>query len=110
MTLKVQERRSQVAALRLVGVSRKTLLSWLILEAALVSVFGGILGIGIGSLASRLINGFYQRAYQTTLEFSIVTTETVWIGLVLAVSLGLIAGAVGAVRLLQVDALAEVGR
>ncbi|MGB5301581.1 MAG: FtsX-like permease family protein [Gemmatimonadota bacterium] len=110
MTLKVQERRSQVAALRLVGVSRKTLLSWLILEAALVSVFGGILGIGIGSLASRLINGFYQRAYQTTLEFSIVTTDTVWIGLVLAVSLGLIAGAVGAVRLLQVDALAEVGR
>lgn len=110
MTLKVQERRSQVAALRLVGVSRKTLLSWLILEAALVSVFGGILGIGIGSLASRLINGFYQRAYQTTLEFSIVTTETVWIGLLLAVSLGLIAGAVGAVRLLQVDALAEVGR
>jgi putative ABC transport system permease protein len=110
MTLKVQERRSQVAALRLVGVSRATLLSWLILEAALVSVFGGILGIGIGSLASHLINGFYQRAYQTTLEFSIVTTETVWIGLVLAVSLGLIAGAVGAVRLLQVDALTEVGR
>jgi putative ABC transport system permease protein len=110
MTLKVQERRSQVAALRLVGVSRNTLLSWLILEAALVAVIGGILGIGIGSLASRLINGFYQRAYQTTLEFSIVTSETVWIGLVLAISLGLVAGAVGAVRLLQVDPLEEVGR
>lgn len=110
MTLKVQERRSQVAALRLVGVSRGTLLSWLILEAALVSILGGILGIGIGGLASRAINGFYQRAYETTLEFSIVTAETVWLGLVLAVALGLGAGVVGAVRLLQVDALQEVGR
>ena len=110
MTLKVQERRTQVAALRLVGVSRQTLLAWLLLEAALVSVVGGILGIGIGSLASLLINEFYQRAYQTTLEFSVVTGGTVRLGLVLAVVLGLLAGAVGALRLLQVDPLQEVGR
>lgn len=110
MTLKVQERRSQVAALRLVGISRRTLLSWLLLEAALVSAIGGLLGIGIGRLASRLINGFYQRAYETTLEFSIVTDETIRLGLVLAVVLGLLAGAVGAVRLLQVEALEEIGR
>jgi len=110
MTLKVQERRAQVAALRLVGISRRTLLSWLMLEAALVSGIGGILGIGIGRFASGVINGFYQRAYQTTLEFSIVTAANVRIGLALAIALGLVAGAVGAVRLLQVDALEEVGR
>ena len=110
MTLKVQERRAQVAALRLVGISRRTLLAWLMLEAALVSAIGGVLGIGIGRLASRLINEFYQRAYQTTLEFSIVTGETSRLGLVLAIVLGLVAGGVGAVRLLQVNALEEVGR
>lgn len=110
MTLKVQERRSQVAALRLVGISNRTLLSWLMLEAALVSAIGGLLGIGIGRLASSTINAWYQRAYATTLEFSIVTGETITIGLVLAIVLGLIAGGVGAVRLLQVDALEEVGR
>lgn len=110
MTLKVQERRAQVAALRLVGISRRTLLAWLMVEAALVAVLGGVLGIGIGRLASGLINAFYQRAYQTTLEFSIVTDETVAVGLALAVVLGLLAGAVGALRLLQVDALEEVGR
>ena len=110
MTLKVQERRSQVAALRLVGISNRTLLSWLMVEAALVSAIGGLLGIGIGRLASATINAWYQRAYGTTLEFSIVTGETIAIGLVLAVVLGLVAGAVGAVRLLQVDALEEVGR
>jgi predicted lysophospholipase L1 biosynthesis ABC-type transport system permease subunit len=110
MTLKVQERRAQVAALRLVGISNRTLLSWLMLEAALVSAIGGLFGIGIGRLASSTINAWYQRVYATTLEFSIVTRETVAIGLLLAVVLGLVAGGVGAVRLLQVDALEEVGR
>lgn len=110
MTLKVQERGSQVAALRLVGISRRTLLSWLMLEAALVSVIGGLLGIGIGRAASAAINAWYQRAYDTTLAFSLVTGETVAIGLALAIVLGLVAGGVGAVRLLQVDALQEVGR
>lgn len=110
MTLKVQERRSQVAALRLVGVSNRTLLSWLMLEAALVSAIGGVLGIAIGRAASGVINAYYQRVYATSLEFSIVTGDTVAIGLALAVVLGLIAGGVGSVRLLQVDALEEVGR
>jgi putative ABC transport system permease protein len=110
MTLKVQERRSQVAALRLVGISSRTLLSWLMVEAALVSTIGGLLGIAIGRVASATINSWYQRAYDTTLEFSLVTAETVAIGLALAIVLGLIAGGVGAVRLLQVNALEEVGR
>ena len=110
MTLKVQERRSQVAALRLVGISNRTLLSWLMLEAALVSALGGVLGIAIGRAASGVINAYYQRVYATTLDFSIVTGETIAIGLALAVVLGLIAGGVGSVRLLQVDALEEVGR
>jgi len=110
MTLKVQERRSQVAALRLVGISNRTLLSWLMLEAALVSAIGGVLGIAIGRIASGVINAYYQRVYATTLDFSIVTGETIGIGLVLAIVLGLIAGGVGSVRLLQVDALEEVGR
>jgi putative ABC transport system permease protein len=110
MTLKVQERRSQVAALRLVGISNRTLLSWLMLEAALVSAIGGVLGIAIGRAASGVINAYYQRVYATTLDFSIVTGETIGIGLALAIVLGLIAGGVGSVRLLQVDALEEVGR
>ncbi len=110
MVLKVQERRFQVAALRLVGISRRTLLMWLMVEATIVSVFGGLLGIGLGYLASGLINGFYQRAYQTSLRFSVVTPGTIELGLGLAVGLGLVAGLVAVQRLLVVDALAEVGR
>jgi putative ABC transport system permease protein len=110
MVLKVQERRFQVAALRLVGISRRTLLLWLMLEATIVSVLGGMLGIGLGYLASGLINAFYQRAYQTPLRFSVVTPGTLELGLGLAVGLGMAAGLIAVRRLLVVDALAEVGR
>jgi len=110
MVLKVQERRFQVAALRLVGISRRTLLLWLMIEATIVSVLGGFIGIGLGYAASHLINAFYQRSYQTSLSFSVVTPGTLELGLGLAVGLGMLAGLVAVRRLLVVDALAEVGR
>jgi putative ABC transport system permease protein len=110
MTLKVQERRTHVAALRLVGVSRRTLLAWLMVEAAVVSLVGGLLGSGLGRVAAAAINAWYQRAYDTTLTFALVTRETILTGLGLAVVLGLVAGLVGAARLLRIDALREVGR
>lgn len=110
MTLKVQERRTQVAALRLIGVSGRTLLAWLMVEAALVSALGGVAGIGLGHLAASAINAWYRRVYDTTLAFALVTRETVLIGLALALVLGLAAGLVAALRLTSVDALEEVGR
>jgi putative ABC transport system permease protein len=110
MTLKVQERRTQVAALRLIGVSDRTLLAWLMTEAALVSALGGVAGIGLGHLAASAINAWYRRVYDTSLAFALVTRETVLIGLALALVLGLAAGLVAALRLTSVDALEEVGR
>ena len=94
MTLKVPERRTQVSALRLVGVSHSTLFGWLLAEATIISVLGGLLGLGIGQLASSLINAWYQRVYDTQLLFSLVTPETLALGLGLAVVLGIGAGAV----------------
>lgn len=110
MILKVQERRTEVAALRLVGVSRETLLGWIAAEAAMVSVLGAGGGIGLGYLASDLINRFYRNAYDTTLLFSLVTPETLWLVTALAVVLGLGAGLAAGLHLLSLDPLEEVGR
>jgi len=110
MTLKVQERRVQASALRLVGVSHRTLFGWLLVEATIISVLGGVAGLGIGQLASTLINGWYQRVYDTQLVFSLVTRDTLALGLVLAVLLGLGAGAVATLGLLRVAPLDEAGR
>lgn len=110
MTLRVQQRRLPVAALRLGGVSRRTLFAWLLLETALISAFGGLVGLGIGHLASRAINAFYQRRYDTSLLFSLIGPESMIPAFVLAVVLGLGAGAIAAALLLQTDPLEEVGR
>jgi putative ABC transport system permease protein len=110
MTLKIQERRVHVSALRLAGISRGTLARWVLLESALISGLGGLLGLGLGVVASVLINAFYKRAYETTLYFSLVTRETLLVSLALAIVLGFVAGAVATWRLFQSDALVEVGR
>ena len=108
MTLKIRERRVPVATLRLLGVSRRTLLAWLIAEAALIAVLGGLLGIGLGRAAAAVINRYYQGAYETSLTFALVTPGTVWAALGLAVGLGLAAGLAAALPLLSRDPLEDV--
>jgi len=110
MILRVQERRTHVAALRLMGVSRRTLLGWLLTEAALVALVGGALGVGVGRVAVAVINRIYRTAYDTELLFALLTGETVWAASGLALALGLGAGAAAGARLLALDPLVEVGR
>lgn len=110
MILRVQQRRLPVAALRLTGVSRRTLFLWLLLETTAISVLGGVVGLGIGALASDAINAFYQRRYDTALLFSLIGPDSLLPALGLAVVLGLGAGCVAAALLLRSDPLVEAGR
>src|SRR2546423_3370351 len=48
MVLKVEERRRDIAALRLMGISRSTVVRSIIIEAAVVAVLGSMLGVGLG--------------------------------------------------------------
>jgi len=110
MFLKVGERRGPVSALRLVGISRGTLARWIMLEAALISVLGGALGLALGGVASALVNRFYRAAYDTTLVFSLITPGVLIESIVLALAMGIGAGALATYRLLATDPLTEIGR
>ncbi len=110
MLLKVQERRTAVAAARLGGIPRRILMGWTVAEAALLSALGGVAGLGVGFAASAIVNAYYQRAYDTTLVFSIVTREMVVQGLAIAVVLGMGAGVVAGARLFATDPLDQIGR
>lgn len=110
MILKVQQRRREVAALRLAGISRRTLLGWIMAEASVVALIGGALGVGLGRLASGTINRVYRALYDTSLTFSLVTAGTVRVVLLVAVVLGLGAGLAAGLHLLSLDPLEEVGR
>lgn len=101
MLLKVEERRMDAAVMRFVGVRRRTIFGALVLEAALVSVAGSILGAGLAWLAGAATNSYYRRFFDTELIFSLITPRIVFFSVCLSLLLGLAAGAVAAWRLVR---------
>ena len=110
MLLKVDERRRDVAALRLMGISAASVVRSVVVEAALVAAAGSLLGVAIGWLMSALVNWHYQGVYRTPLVFSLVTPEIVIAALGLSLVLGVAAGWLAAWRLVRTPPLALFGR
>lgn len=110
MLLRVDERRREIAMLRLMGVSRGTVVRAIVLEATVVSLGGSLLGVAIGWAMSALVNAHYQNVYRTPLRFAIVTGDIVWLAVTLSLVLGIAAGALAGVRLVRQPPLALFGR
>lgn len=110
MVLKVEERRRDIAALRLMGISRATVMRSIIIEAAVVAVLGSALGVVLGWIISQVVNWHYQALYQTPLAFSIVTPPTVIFAVALSLVLGIAAGIVASLRFVRTPPLALFGR
>ena len=110
MLLKVEERRRDVAALRLMGISRYTVVTAVVMEAALLAVVGSVMGIGISWLASHFINWYYQGVYRTPLFFSLITTPIVTLAVVLSLVLGISAGLLASLRLARTPPISLFGR
>ena len=105
MVLKVEERRRELASLKLMGISLPTILKSLALEALVVAAAGGALGALFGVLASIGINGVFQRYYVTDLVFSRVSLEVAVTAVALALPLGVAAAAIAAWRLVRTRGL-----
>lgn len=110
MLLKVEGRRRDVAVLRFIGVSRRTVFLALMLEAALLALVGSVAGALLAAAASVGVNAYYQRAFATALVFSEYTTHTVALAVVLSVALGVAAGAAAAWRLVHAAPIELWGR
>jgi putative ABC transport system permease protein len=110
LLLKVDERRRDVAALRLMGISRRSVVTTVVIEAALISLVGSVLGVVVGWLGSLAINWHYRGLYRTPLAFSIVTPGTVAVAVGLAIVLGVGAGLAAATRLVRLPPLTLFGR
>ena len=110
MLLKVEERRRDVAALRLMGISSATVIRGVVAEAALLTLVGSALGTGVGFLASAFINWYYQGVYRTPLYFSLVTPGIVAFAVALSLVLGTVAGLIASVRLVRTPPLRLFGR
>lgn len=110
MLLKVEERRRDVAALRLLGISRRTVTAAVVLEASCIALLGSAAGVAFGFASEALINWHYRGVYRTPLAFSIVTSQTVAFSVVLSLALGIGAGFLAARRLTGVPPLSLFGR
>jgi len=108
--LKVDERRRDVGALRLIGMSRGSVVRAVVLEASLVSLIGSLMGAGLGWFASWVVNWYYQGVYATPLRFAIVTPGIVVFAVSLSLGLGVIAGLLAAQRLVRRAPLELIGR
>jgi putative ABC transport system permease protein len=110
MLLKVDERRRDVAAMRLMGISRATVIRTVMLESSFVALLGSLFGVGLGFAVSAFVNAHYQAAYRTPLRFAIVTPGTVTYSVLLSLVLGIGAGALAARRLSRTPPLTLFGR
>jgi len=110
LLLKVDERRRDVAALRLSGISRATIVKSIVIEASVITLLGTVFGIGLGWVATVIVNHHYQAVYRTPLRFALVTAQTVGFALTLSIVLGIVAGALAALRLARAHPLTLLGR
>lgn len=110
MLLKVDERRRDVAAMRLMGISRQTVVGTVLLESSFVALLGSVFGVALAIATAAVVNSHYQAVYRTPLRFAIVTPSTVLYSVLLSLVLGIGAGALAARRLARTPPLMLFGR
>jgi hypothetical protein len=73
-------------------------------------VLGSGLGVAVGWITSAAVNAYYQSFYRTPLRFSIVTGDIIVFSVLLSLALGVVAGALAALRLVHTAPLTLIGR
>jgi putative ABC transport system permease protein len=110
MVMLVDERRSTVGILRLIGFTRGRILLQVFVEGALIAIVGAAGGILFAFATQGLFNRFVQWRYDTALVFLRVTPDVVWRSLLLAVPLGIAASVIASWSLLRQQLLALLRR
>jgi ABC-type lipoprotein release transport system permease subunit len=101
MVIRAEERRDMVGMLRLIGISRRSIVLEILVEGIVVAVAGAIFGVLLAATAQYGINRFFQARYDTTLVFVRVTASIVVRCLAIALPVGVVTGAAAAWTLLR---------
>jgi putative ABC transport system permease protein len=107
MAISVRERTGELAVLKAIGFGDKTVLFFVLAEALAISLFGGLLGLGLAVIAvpglARALNGL--------LPSLVLSNSTLATGLGVALLVGLISGllpGIMAMRMRVINALRRV--
>jgi len=106
MVIRAEERRETVGILRLVGISRRTLLAAVAIEGLIVAALGAAFGVLLAYVSEGLVNRIFQARYDTALVFVRVTPSIATRAILVAAPLGIIAGIGASWTLLRREVLA----
>jgi ABC-type lipoprotein release transport system permease subunit len=101
MVIRAEERKETVGVLRLIGISRQTIMTEVVVEGLLVAMAGAAVGVLIAAGAQSTVNHFFQARYDTTLIFMRVSPKIAMRSILVAVPVGVAAGAVASWTLLR---------
>jgi putative ABC transport system permease protein len=104
MLVSVSERTPEIGLLKALGAGRRQIVAAFLVEAALLSTFGGLIGLAVGLGANAALQVAYPAFPVTTPRWAIVAALAVSAGV------GLVFGALPAVRAARLDPIVALGR
>jgi putative ABC transport system permease protein len=108
MLVSVTERTREIGIRKAIGAKRKDILAQFLIEATVVSVVGGAIGIAIGAGGSRLLDGIRFGGAQAQPIKTVVAPDAIVLAFTVSALIGLFFGvypAVKAARLNPIEAL-----
>jgi putative ABC transport system permease protein len=105
MVIRAEERRDTIAILRMIGMSRRSLLTSVAIEGLAIAIVGAVFGVLLAYATEGVVNAFFQRRYDTALVFVRVTPALAMRAVTIAAPLGVVAGLAASWTLLRRDIL-----
>ncbi|MBK9066258.1 MAG: ABC transporter permease [Gemmatimonadetes bacterium] len=95
MTITVNERLGEIATLRAIGIARGTIVRGVMLEGALLTLIGGLLGTGLGVLTARFLDRILTSfpGLPAAISFFVPEPRSLVVAALVLVSTGILAGA-----------------
>jgi putative ABC transport system permease protein len=103
MLMLVDERRTTVGILRLIGFRRRRILTYVFAEGLVIAAAGAVAGIVLAAAFQGGVNAFFQWRYDTALVFVRVTPRIALRSMAMAVPLGVLAAVASSWTLIRRD-------
>lgn len=112
MVMSIHERTKEIGVMKVIGAAIGDIQKLFLVEAAMIGLFGGILGIGLSYLISYVMNtlsaGFMQTNMGTATKISIIPISLAIASLLFSSLIGLLAGYFPAKRAMKLSALEAI--